>query len=188
MRKLKERDERKRTLDTRIYPVVRIATKVPPTSTLLKHSRRVSLPGNQVSSVNTITVTLIPIFTKGDCPRRRGLRPPHNVIDAAPHQAGGSSTCRQASNAPRGWHTEIHLLVHPRTMHKATTPCSLTHLGANLALTLTKLVLRTKDLIFMLLDGLEVFLGVCMTSSNNSNLQMAGGTHIYMPPTQESCY
>ena len=67
MRKLKERDERKRTLDTRIYPVVRIATKAP-TSMLLKHSRRVSLPGNQVSSVNTITVTLIPIFTKGDCP------------------------------------------------------------------------------------------------------------------------
>ena len=29
---------------------------------------RVSLPGNQVSSVNTITVTLIPIFTKEDCP------------------------------------------------------------------------------------------------------------------------
>ena len=29
MRKLKERDERKQTLDTRIYPVVRIATKAP---------------------------------------------------------------------------------------------------------------------------------------------------------------
>ena len=29
MRKLKERDERKRTLDARIYPVVRIATKAP---------------------------------------------------------------------------------------------------------------------------------------------------------------
>ena len=29
MRKLKGRDERKRTLDTRIYPVVRIATKAP---------------------------------------------------------------------------------------------------------------------------------------------------------------
>ena len=29
MRKLKGRDERKRTLDTRIYPVVRFATKTP---------------------------------------------------------------------------------------------------------------------------------------------------------------
>src|SRR6185503_15586068 len=78
-----------------------------PTSTLLKHSLRVSLPGNQVTFVNTITVTLIPIFTNGDCPRRRGLRPPHNVIDAAPHQAEGSLTCRRATNAPRGRHTGI---------------------------------------------------------------------------------
>ena len=29
MRKLKKRDERKRTLNTRIYPVIRIATKAP---------------------------------------------------------------------------------------------------------------------------------------------------------------
>ena len=36
-----------------------------------------------------------------------------------------------------------------------------THSKAKLALTLTKLVLRTKDLIFMLLDGLKVFLDVC---------------------------
>ena len=50
-------------------------------------TEEVSLPGNQISSVNTITVTLIPIFTKWDCPRRRGLRPPYNVVDAAPHQA-----------------------------------------------------------------------------------------------------
>src|SRR6185369_3867474 len=56
--------------------------------------------GNQVSSVNTITVTLISIFTTGDCPRRRGLRPPHKVVDAAPHQAGGSLMCRRATNAP----------------------------------------------------------------------------------------
>ena len=109
MRKLKERDERKQTLDARIYPVVRIATKAPPTSTLLKYSRRVSLLGNQVSSVNTIMVTLIPISTKGDCPRRRGLRPPHNVVDAAPHQAGGSLTCRRATNAPRDRRTEIQV-------------------------------------------------------------------------------
>ena len=33
---------------------------------------------------------------------------------------------------------------------------------ANLALTLIKLVLRTKDMIYMLLDGLEMFLGVCV--------------------------
>ena len=37
-----------------------------------------------------------------------------------------------------------------------------THSRANLALTLIKLVLRTKDMIYMLLDGLEMFLGVCV--------------------------
>ena len=40
----------------------------------------------------------------------------------------------------------------------------ITYSRANLALTLAKLVLRTKDLIFMLLDGLEVFLGVYVMS------------------------
>ena len=51
---------------------------------------------------------------------------------------------------------------------------------AYLALTLTKLVLKPKDLIFMLLDGLEMFLGVFGMFSNSSKLQMAGGTHIYI--------
>ena len=147
------------------------------------HSQRVSLPGNQVSSVNTITVTLIQFSTKGACPRRMGLRLPHNIVDAAPHQAGGSLTCRRATNAPRGRRTKIQVWFTLEPKHKAATPCSLTHLGANLVLTLTKRVLRTKDLISMLLDGLEVFLDVCVMSWDSSKLQMAGGTHIYRPPT-----
>ena len=60
----------------------------------------------------------------------------------------------------------------------------ITHSRANLELTLTKLVLRTKDLIFMLLDGLEVFLDVCVMSWDSSNLQMAG-EHIYIGHTLE---
>ena len=59
----------------------------------------------------------------------------------------------------------------------------ITHSRANLALTLTNLVLRTKDLIFMLLDGLEVFLGVSGMSSNSSKLKMAGVRRIYRPPS-----
>src|SRR6185312_11834352 len=117
----------------------------------LKHSRRVSLPSNQVSPVNTITVILIPIFTKGDCPRRRGLRPPHNVVDATPHQAGGSLTCRRATNAPKRPAHRDTSLVHSRTTAQESKPCLITHSRANLALTLTKLVLRTKDLNSMLL-------------------------------------
>ena len=41
----------------------------------------------------------------------------------------------------------------------------ITHSRANLEITLIKLVLRTKNLIFMLLDGLEMFLGVCVGCS-----------------------
>ena len=58
-----------------------------------------------------------------------------------------------------------------------------THSKANLALTLTKLVLKPKDMINELLYGLEVFLGVCMTSSNSSKLKMAGVRRIYRPPS-----
>ena len=37
-----------------------------------------------------------------------------------------------------------------------------------------------------LLDGLEMFLGVFVTSLNSSKLQMAGGWHIYRPPSRTS--
>ena len=125
----------------------------------MKHSLRVSLPGNQVSSVNTITVTLILIFTKGDCPRRRGLRPPHNVVDAAPHQARGSLTCRRATKCPRRPAHRDTRMVHFRTTTQGSKPCLITHSRANLAQTLTKFVLRTKDLIFYALGWLGGVLG-----------------------------
>ena len=37
-----------------------------------------------------------------------------------------------------------------------------------------------------LLDGLEMFLGVFVTSLNSSKLQIAGGWHTYRPPSQTS--
>ena len=44
-------------------------------------------------------------------------------------------------------------------------------------------MLRTKDLISMLLDGLEVFLDVCVMSWDSSNLQIAEVRRIYRPPS-----
>ena len=41
---------------------------------------------------------------------------------------------------------------------------------------------------FVLLDGLEVFLDVCVMSWDSSKLKMAGVRHIYKPPSQESRY
>ena len=37
-----------------------------------------------------------------------------------------------------------------------------------------------------LLDGLEIFLGVGLMFLNSSNYKMAGGWHIYRPPSEES--
>ena len=47
-------------------------------------------------------------------------------------------------------------------------------------------MLRTKDMINKHLDDLEMFLGVFEACSNSSNLQMAGGVHIYRSPSGES--
>ena len=47
-------------------------------------------------------------------------------------------------------------------------------------------VLRSKDMNTKLLDGLEMFLGVFVTSLNSSKLQMAGGWHIYRPSSRTS--
>ena len=147
---------------------------------MLKHSLRVLLLGNQVSSADSTTVTLIPFFTKESLHKEWGSpRPPHKVVVTAPPQVGGSMTYQRATNAPRGRRTEIQVWFTLEPKYKATTRCSLTHLGANLTETLTKLVLRTKDLITKLLNGLEMFLGVCVVSWNSSKLQMTGGTHIY---------
>ena len=56
----------------------------------------------------------------------------------------------------------------------------ITHSRANLTLTLTKLVLRTKDLISMLLDGLEVFLDVCVGYPATPAIFKWPGKHIYI--------
>ena len=67
MRNLKRRDEKKQILDTRIYPVVRIAS------------------GNQISSVNTITVTLIPLSTKELAHEGRGSPLPRTKLSMPLH-------------------------------------------------------------------------------------------------------
>ena len=41
-------------------------------------------------------------------------------------------------------------------------------------------------MITKLLDGLEMFLGVGVMFLNSSNSKMAGGWHIYRPPSEES--
>ena len=68
-------------------------------------------------------------------------------------------------------------LVHTRTKAQGSN----THLRTNLVLTLSKGVLRTKDMITKHLDGLETLLDMGVTSRNFSNSKMAGWKHIYSP-------
>jgi len=62
------------------------------TSILLKHSRKVSLPGNQVSPADTTTVILIPISIKGTSPRR--------VVDATQGCRRRSTIRRRVEDMP----------------------------------------------------------------------------------------
>jgi len=77
--------------------------------------------------------------------------------------------------APRGRCTKISFLVQQRTTAQRLKALLSHSLRANLAQNTLKNVLRAKDMITKLLDGLEMFLGVGVMFLNSSNLQMAGG-------------
>ena len=100
---------------------------------------------NQVSSVNTIMVTFILLSTKELLHRGWGSpRAPHKIIDAAPHQAGGSLTCRRDTKAPRMAGAPRYNVGSLKNQPQGTTPCLLAHSRDNLALTLLKLVLNLR--------------------------------------------
>ena len=90
-------------------------------------------------------------------------------------------TSLQSSKVPA--HRNL-LLVHLRTTAQRLKALQSHSLRANPLHNTSQSVLRAKDMITMLLYGLEVFLSMCGKSSNSSNLQMAGGCHIYRPPSR----
>ena len=86
----------------------------------------------------------------------------------------------QSSKVPA--HQDI-LLVQQRTTEQRLKALLSHSLKSSPSTNTLKYVLRTKDMITKLLDGLEVFLNVGVMSLNSSNLEMPGGTHIYRPPS-----
>ena len=115
-----------------------VSHKGTPTSTLLKHSQRVLFLGHQVFSVNTITVTLASSSTKELHQKGWGSpRLPHKVVVAAPHQVGGSMTCRRASMLQRAGAPNL-LLVHKRTTTQRLKALLSHSLRANIYTTLSK--------------------------------------------------
>ena len=78
------------------------------------------------------------------------------------------------------------LLVHSRTTAQRLKALQSHSLRGNPFIQHSQSVLRAKDMSAKLLDGLEMFLDVFVTSLNSSKLQMAGGWHIYRPPSRTS--
>ena len=74
-----------------------LATKHLPGLFLCRHQ------GLQVTTVTLGLGSTMELLHEG----WESLHPPHKDVDTAPHQAGGSLTCRRATNAPRGRRTEI---------------------------------------------------------------------------------
>ena len=94
-------------------------------------------------------------------------------------------TCQRAFKAPRCRRTKVFFWFTQEPQHKGTRSGNLTH--KELTFTRhTQSVVRAKDMNTKLLDGLEMFLGVFVTSLNSNKLQMAGGCHIYRPPSRTS--
>ena len=91
-------------------------------------------------------------------------------------------TCRRAINSPRGGapKSSFGSLKNHSTRTQGLAPSLSKELTFHNTL---KCVLRTKDMITKLLDGLEMFLGVGVMFLNSSNLQMIGGSRIYRPPS-----
>ena len=95
---------------------------------------------------------------------RRRSTPSRRVDDVAgePHSSKGRA------------HQDI-FLVQQRTTTQRLKALLSHSLRANLAQNTLENVLRAKDMITKLLDGLEMFLGVGVMFLNSSKLQMVGG-------------
>ena len=136
---LKRRDERKQTLDTRIYLVVRIATKT------LLHPRCwsthkeycfpaiKSLPWTQSRSPWSR-------FSLREIVHEGGVSVPRTILSTPLHtKLEGRWRAGEPPMLQGGRRTEIQWLVHSRTTAQGSQSYLLTDLGANLAQTLSKI-------------------------------------------------
>ena len=153
MRKFKERDERKRTLDTRIYPVVRIATKAPlrprcwSTHEKYRFPAIKSLPWTQSRSPWSRS-SLREIAHEGGVsdPRTMSSTPLHTKPEG--RWLAGELLMLQGAGAPR------YKMVHSRTSTQGLTPCSHTLSRANPSTNTHKACAKSKNLINFTLEWL----------------------------------
>ena len=181
MRKFKVGMRESKLFDTRIYPVVRLATKAH------LHLRCWSTHKEYCFSATkslswTQSRSLWPrIPLRSFSTKEGGLHVPRTkLVVAAPRQAGGSKTLPAShQDSKDGRLTEYKMWFSPRTKAQGTQPCSLTHSRA-------KLVLNLRMWSICFLVGLEMFFNVSRVSLNSSSSKFPGGRHLYRPPTQIS--
>jgi len=187
MRKLKGGMRESKLFDTRIYSVVRLATKahLHPRcwSTHKEYCFSASKSLSWIQSWSPWPRVPLRSFIK----KGGGLHVPRTKMSSLLHtKPEGRWWCRQATKTQRGRHTKYKRCLSPRTKAQGTQPYSLTHSRANLALTLTKHVLNLRMWSICSLDGLELFFNVYEVSQVSSNSKIAGGSHIYSPQTWSS--
>ena len=135
---LKRRDERKKTLDTRIYPVVRIATKEPLHPRCWSTHEEYHFP-----AINSLPWTQLQSpwsrFPLRELAHKGGVFAPRTILSTPLHtKPEGRWRASEPPMLQGDRRTEIQVWFTLESKHKAATPFSLTHLGANLALTLSK--------------------------------------------------
>src|SRR6185503_9240055 len=84
---------------------------------------------------------------------------PAQSVVAAPHQVGGSMTLPASFKTPRCRRTKLLFWFTREPQYKGSRPCNHTHYELNFTQH-SQSVLRAKNMILMLLYGLEMFLCV----------------------------
>ena len=102
--------------------------------------------------------------------------PPAQSVVADPHQVRGSMTLPASFKSPRCRRTKLLFWFTREPQHKGSRPCNHTHYE----LTFTQhsqSVLRAKDMILMLLYGLEMFLCSFSLGRPDESLSASPSTH-----------
>ena len=161
MRKLKEGSENANSCDTRIYPVVRLATKAHLHPHWWNTHKEYCF-----SAIKSLLRTLSPRSPWSRVPLRSfstkegGLHVPcTKFVIAAPHQTEGSKTCRRVTKTPRmagSPRSSYWLTQEPATRYNTLLLHSLMSYPSTLTY---KDVLNLKDLITLFLGWLGDVLG-----------------------------
>ena len=155
MRKLKGGMRESKLFDTRIYPVVRLATKAHLHPRCWSTHKEYCFLATKSLPCTQSRLPLSRVPLRSFSTKEGGLHVPRTkLVDAAPHQAGGSLTCRRVTKTPRmadSPRSSCWLTQEPATRYNILLLHSLMSYPSTLTY---KDVLNLKDLMSLLLGWL----------------------------------